>query len=156
MLTNTDANGLYEALCYQIIESYLNLPYRNLSEIYYGFYAPGFEERKQQMQNWEKITGKNPSPALDLSAYTGTYQNPVYGNITITKADKGLSISFEHHSHLKGVLKPAGNNLFICYYDPISWGVKEIPFVVEDGKVKSVTITINDFIDFLPYEFTKL
>ena len=156
VLTNTDANGLYEALCYQIIEAYLNLPYRNLSEIYYGFYAPGFEEAKEQMQNWEKITGKNLSPALDLSAYTGTYFNPVYGKITITKAEKNLHVSFANHANLKGVLKPAGDNLFICYYDPISWGVKEIPFVVEDGKVKSVTITINDFIDFLPYEFTKL
>lgn len=155
VLTNTDANGLYEALQNQIFEAYLGLPYRNLSSIYYGFYAPGYQETDIQLAEWAKLIEKNHKPALDLNAYTGKYYNSVYGEITIENKNGALEIHFAHHPQLTGNLKSVGENKFICYYNPVSWGVKETPFTVENNKVKSVTITINDFIDFLPYEFVK-
>ncbi len=155
VLTNTDVNGLYEALRYQILEAYLNVPYRNLSQTYYGFYAPGFETAEKELADWKNIVDKNLKPALNLSEYTGTYSNAVYGKINIVNEGGNLKIIFPHHPQLTGNLKSAGDNNFICYYNPVSWGVKEIPFTIENNKVKSVTITVNDFIDFLPYEFTK-
>lgn len=155
VLTNTDANGLYDALRYQILEAYFNVPYRNLSEIYYGFYAPGFAETDAQIAEWEKVAGKNIAPALNIDAYTGVYKNEVYGELEIIKENNALKIKFAHHPHLTGNLKAAGENNFICFYDPISWGVVEIPFSVEAGKVESVTVTVNGFIDNMPYVFIK-
>ena len=155
VLTNTDANGLYEALCYQVLEAYAGLPYRNLSATYFSLYQPGTDEAIAQLKEWEKITSKSPKPALALNKYAGKYSNPVYGDLAIAVDGNNLKVTFEQHPDLIGILKPAGENKFICYYNPLSWGVKEIPFTVENGEVKSVTITINDFIDFLPYEFVK-
>lgn len=155
VLTNTDANALYDALRFQIMEAYMQLPYRNLSAIYYERNQKGVFEANEQLKKWEEAVSKKPKPALALDAYEGTYVNDVYGKISIEKNGDALLVAFEHHPQLKGVLKSAGENTFICYYDPISWGIKEIPFTVENGTVTSCTITINDFIDFLPYVFTR-
>jgi hypothetical protein len=63
---------------------------------------------------------------------------------------------FEHHPQLTGILQATDDHTFVCTYDPISWGVKEIPFTIENGKVISATVSVNDFIDFGTYEFIKL
>ena len=155
VLTNTDANSLYDALRYQIMEAYFNVPYRNLSAIYYERVQTANTPAEEELANWRSTLAKEPKTALPLSAYTGTYTNNVYGDIRIEDVNKELVISFSHHPQLKGHLKSAGENTFICFYDPVTWGVKEIPFTVENGKVKDCTLMVNDFIDFLPYVFTR-
>lgn len=155
VLTNTDANNLYDALRYQIMEAYFNVPYRNLSAIYHERVQAANKPAEEELAEWRKTIAKEPKPALSLKAYTGTYHNTVYGDIRIEEVKDELVISFSHHPQLKGYLKPAGDNTFICFYDPVTWGVKEIPFTVENGTVKDCTIMVNDFIDFLPYVFTR-
>ena len=39
------------------------------------------------------------------------------------------------------------------YNDPL-YGNEVWPFIIEDGKIKSVTVT--DFVEFSPYEFVKM
>jgi hypothetical protein len=46
-------------------------------------------------------------------------------------------------------------NKFLCTYTDVTCGVKVTPFTVEKNNVKSVTITVADFIDPFPYEFVK-
>lgn len=155
VLTNTDANALYDALRYQIMEAYFNVPYRNLSEIYYTRTAPGNAEAEAQIAEWRKITDKKPNPGHPLVDYTGTYSNSVYGDIMITTEGNELLIKFSHHPQLVGHLKASGENTFICFYDPVTWGVKEIPFTVVDGKVVSCSVSVNEFIDYDSYVFTR-
>ncbi len=45
---------------------------------------------------------------------------------------------------------------FLCTYSDPEYGVEEFPFTEKDGKVVSVTVKVNGFIDFMPYEFTKV
>ena len=66
-----------------------------------------------------------------------------------------LVMYFEHHPGLKGVLLPMGENKFLCTYSDPVYGVKQIPFTVKDKKVMGATVTVNDFVDFTEYEFTK-
>jgi CubicO group peptidase (beta-lactamase class C family) len=156
ILTNTDANSFYTALRDQLTDAAFNLPYRNLSEIYFSE-----NEKSVAQQNlaikvlWEKAL-KNPKPPFDLKSYTGKYSNEVYGEIEIKSELNNLRIYFSHHPYLRGNLVPLGENNFVCNYDPVSYGVKETTFGVKDGKVESVTLRVNDFIDFMPYTFKKL
>jgi uncharacterized protein (DUF169 family) len=72
------------------------------------------------------------------------------------KIEKGkVKMTFEHHPNLVGNLEYLDGNNFVCNYSSAMYGVKEIPFKVEAGKVVSCTVTVKDFIDFMPYEFVK-
>ena len=53
------------------------------------------------------------------------------------------------------LLKPPGENDFLCTYSDPLYGIKKIFFTVKDGKVKSITLKVDDFVDYMEYEFTK-
>lgn len=155
VLTNSDANYFFIACLYQILESYFDMPYRNLSTIYHSFYERNTKAKDEEISNWYAKADAHPATALELSAYTGKYTNSVYGNMEIKLEAGKLVMYFAHHPQLRGKLQPLGENDFVCTYDPISWGVREIPFTVKDGKVISVAVSVNDFIDYGVYEFIK-
>ncbi|MBC8172311.1 MAG: serine hydrolase, partial [Chitinophagales bacterium] len=102
VLTNTDANSLYDALRYQIMEAYFNVPYRNLSEMYFEFANAGNNSMNEQIRLWREKAGNTEKPELVLSKYTGIYENEVYGKIEIKEEKGKLNIYFAHHPHLTG------------------------------------------------------
>jgi len=156
VLTNTDANDFYEAACYQILESYFQMPYRNLSEIYYEDYKERTFAMESELKEWQERVSKKPEPELPLDRYAGKFTNSVYGDIEIKKENNKLNIYFSHHPQNIGHMEAYGGNDFVCTYSSRTYGVKMISFAVENEKVKSVTIRVNDFIDFMPYTFTKV
>jgi hypothetical protein len=156
VLTNTDANNFYEALAYQLLESYLQLPYRNLSELFHEDYKDGVFAQESEIKEWMQRLALKPEPALPLDRYSGKYTNSVYGDIEIKKENNKLNIYFSHHPDNIGHLEPYGGNEFVCTYSSRTYGVKMISFTTENEKVKTVTIRVNDYIDLMPYEFTKV
>lgn len=156
VFTNTDANYLYEALKYQIVESYLNLPYRNFSNIFYGFFENGSKEDLEFYNSEMEIVNQKNKTGLELNEYAGKYFNEAYGNIEIKNEDGNLVIHFSHHPFLLGYLSPLSGNSFFCRYSHPGWGVKVIDFTVESNKVKTVKIKVNDNIDFMEYIFDKI
>jgi len=156
VLTNTDANNFYELLCYQLLESYLQLPYRNLSEIFYEDYKQSVFAQESEIKEWQERIAKKPESALPLDRYAGKYTNSVYGDIEIKKENNKLNIYFSHHPQNIGHLEAFGGNDFVCTYSSRTYGVKMISFSEENEKVKTVTLRVNDYIDMMPYEFTKV
>ena len=156
VFTNTDANNFYDAFCYQVLESYLTLPYRNLSELYFERYKESIFAQESEIKSWRERTARKPESALPLDRYVGKYNNSVYGDLEIKKENNKLNIYFAHHPKNIGRLEPYGGNEFVCTYSDIIYGVKMITFTTENEKVKTITLSVNDFVDLLPYEFTKL
>ncbi|HEY0678081.1 MAG TPA: serine hydrolase [Chitinophagaceae bacterium] len=155
VLTNSDHNGLYEAVKSEIMDAYLNLPYRNYSNIYL---TSTKQQRLQSANNWKKkfdTVAMHKNTTLPLSAYAGDYTHDVYGAIKITSKTDHLDLSFEHHPALLGKLEPLGGDRFICTYNDPVFGRKIIPFKTENGKVKSMTLSVADFVEFTTYEFVK-
>ena len=162
VLTNTDANYFYGALRQQIIDAYMNLPYRNYSEIYYRNFAYGQKMEDDQVKSWWEVVAKKNKPELELKDYAGDYSNEVYGKMQIlfenpAKDGTGgkLYLYLSHHPGLKGALMFMENNTFLCTYSDPEYGVKKIPFTITAGKVTSVGVSVNDFIDKDVYEFIK-
>ncbi|HZG01449.1 MAG TPA: serine hydrolase [Chitinophagales bacterium] len=154
VLTNTDANDLYSVLPYQIIESYLNMPYRNLSARAFQRNAPHLQSDRKHLDSLYNLASKIVAPEKSLGSYTGTYTNPFYGNMTITITKETLTASFPNHN-VTGTLKPIGGNNFLVEYSDKTWGVQQMPFKLENNKVKSVSVKVNDFIDYDSYEFVR-
>ena len=155
VLTNTDENSLYSALRQQIIDAYMNLPYRNYSEYSRQRTIKKRMQDEDTLKKDRRLVAKRSKPELPLRAYTGTYHNPVYGDITIHEDNQKLIVYFAHHPQLAGYMYPREKSTFLCTYSDPDYGIEVIPFTIKDKEVQSVTITINGSIDFQKYEFLR-
>jgi hypothetical protein len=154
VLTNTDANDLYSALCYQVVESYLNMPYRNLSSKAFERFKANHARDERVVDSLQGIAGKAPNTTLPMASYGGTYRNEFYGDVTVMQNGNALSIAFPPH-RVTGTAQPLGGNEFLCTYSDKTWGIQKLTFTAEGKAVKTMTVKVNDFIDYLPYEFVK-
>ncbi len=154
VLTNTDQNSFYEALKWEIMDAYLGFPYRNYSSVYHGFADRQTKAEEDIEKKKHDTISMHPATALPLSAYTGEFENDIYGGLKITVEGDHLRAAFQHHV-MTGKLEALGGNRFFCTYSNPTWGTSTIPFTVTNGAVESVTIKVADFVDYIPYEFKK-
>lgn len=155
VFTNTDANNFYEALRYEIMDAYLGLPYRNYSNVYLGYSKVQEKQTEDWLKKKQDTIATNPTTSLALAAYAGDYTHGVYGKMSIKLEDGKLVARFEHHKGRYVTLEPLGSNRFLATWSEALYGIKVWPFVTANGKVKSVTVTMADFVEFTPYEFYK-
>ena len=155
VLTNTDANGFFEAMKWELLDACLGLPYRDYNAI-------GLEQEQQQQKRTAATLKEkrdsialNLKPELALSAFTGTYQHDIYGKMTIQLEKNQLVARFEHHPGRYATLGSLGGKRFFANFNDPLFGNRVWPFTITDGKVKSVTVTVSGFIEYTPYEFFK-
>ena len=156
VLTNTDANGFYEALKWELVDACLGLPYRNYHKIAIQRQKQS-EARTEQMIKLKKDTiSSKPHTSRPLAAYTGEYNHELYGRMDIQLENGTLIMRFEHHKGRYSKLEALGANRFLSTWNDPLFGVKVLPFTVENGKVRSLTVRVADFVEFTPYEFIKV
>ncbi|HWJ92910.1 MAG TPA: serine hydrolase [Flavisolibacter sp.] len=155
VLTNTDANNFYEALKWEVMDAYFGLPYRNYSGVYLDLQKKDEARSHQWLQAKRDSIARHPKPSLPLNVFTGNYVHNVYGKMNIQMESGKLIARFEHHKGRYAELESLGGNRFLASFNDPLYGVKVWPFLVQGGKVKSVTVTVADFVEFTPYEFIK-
>lgn len=155
VLTNTDANGFFQALNLEIRDAFLGLPYRNYNQFGLDRQKENDEAEKNEWKLKSDTINAKPAPALALNAFAGKYHHPIYGNMNITLKDGKLVAVFEHHKGRFAELSPLGGNRFYAVFNDPLYGRKVWPFQIEKGKVVSVTVTVADFVEFTPYVFVK-
>lgn len=153
VFTNTDANNFYQALKWEILDSYLGLPYRNYS----SFALNGYMKTQQKKMEWyhSVMDSVNQAKATEipLHHFTGKYVNEVYGKMEIRQEGNHLKATFEHHPNQYAILEHMGNNRFLCTYSNPLLGIKVFPFEVSGDKVKAVRVSCDDFVEFTTYLF---
>lgn len=155
VLTNSDANSLYEGLKNEILDAYLGLPYRNYSSIQLARQKNDQKELEKWLQLKQDTIAKHIPTTLPVSSYVGNYEHAVYGKMTIASENGKLVARFEHHKGRFAILEPLGANRFLATFNDPLYGINEWPFTTTDGKVRSVTVTVADFVEFTPYEFYR-
>lgn len=155
ILTNNDNQSFFEALRYQILDSYLDVPYTDRSALFLGFFNQNKKELEAELAKLEARVNKKQKPELALESYTGEYLNQVYGKITISKSNTMLICKFEHHPDLIGYMQYMDNNEFRMTYSNIGYGIFPAKFSIKDGKITSVEVKVNDFVENDPYLFIK-
>ena len=156
VLTNTDANGFFESLKWELMDACLGLPYRNYSHLATERQKINEGEMEKRIKLKRDTINTKPQTALPLAAYTGEYNHELYGKMTIQLENGNLIMRFEHHKGRYSKLEALGGNRFLSTWNDPLYGVKVLPFTVEDGKVKSLTVRVADFVEFTPYEFIKV
>jgi len=155
ILTNNDDQSFFEALRYQILDAYLGVPFVNRSRQLLAGSQQQKAERLRQVADWKAQVRTGARPALPLSAFTGSYTNPLYGKVRITTGAKGLLVHFEHHPDLSATLEYMGADKFLMTYSNPAYGIFPTPFTIVGGKVRNVTIKASDFVEYDPYVFVK-
>jgi len=155
VLTNNDQNGFFQMLKWEIIDAYLGLPYRNYDDFAFSRALKQIQERDEQRTAWRDSVALNIKPKIELTEFAGRYEHEVYGYADLSLKDNYLEMKLQHHSKIIGKLEYIGNNRFLCTYSDPTYGIKVFPFEIENGKVVSFDLFVDDFIDYLPYKFVK-
>lgn len=155
ILTNSDANDFYDALKWDIIDAYLNLPSRNYSAYYLNKSRIARSKVKAEIKAWRDSAVLKMPSALKTEKYKGTYLNEVYGKLIITADSNNLAIHFEHHPDLTGKLECLGGNRFMCTYSNPEFGVKIINFEISKKRAATLNVKVSEGIDETVYVFKK-
>ncbi|MBZ4191468.1 serine hydrolase [Niabella beijingensis] len=155
VLTNTESNNFYNDLTNELADAYLDLPFRNYSRrSITRLQQRRNKEIKEAEERQQQIASK-PRLPVSLDAFTGQYEHSVYGKMNITREKDTLVMHFEHHPRLTGRLYPKQKDAFWCFYSIPMYGIEEIPFTIEGGNVKTITVRVAGFIEDAPYVFSK-
>ncbi len=155
VFTNTDQNGFYEALKWEIMDAYLGNAYRNYSAGYYGFTKQQVDADQQADKLKKDTVAMKMKADLPPTAYTGNYFNDVYGYMKVVLESGELKMRFSHHPDMYARLESLGGNRFYATFTDPEFSKAVFPFHVENGRVKSVTVKVADFVEYNPYEFIK-
>jgi len=155
ILTNNDNQSFFEAVRYQILDAYMNVPYADRSKYQYSFFAQGKKQTDDELAAMKTRVDKKNQPEIKIDDYTGDYFNTLYGKITVAKNSDKLVCHFQHHPDLVGYLEYMDNNEFRMTYSNIGYGIYPAKFSVTNGKAVSVIIQANDFVESDAYLFAK-
>jgi CubicO group peptidase (beta-lactamase class C family) len=158
ILTNTDQNDLYDALRWEILDSYFKMPFRNYSDASLAKFRNESNIQQAADRKLRDSVALNLRPTLSLSAYTGKYYNDLYGNMTIDQGGENndLQVHFEHHPKMFAHLQSIGNNRFYATFSDPEFGKTVFPFTIQNGQVTSVKVKASDFIEYTSYDFRKV
>jgi CubicO group peptidase (beta-lactamase class C family) len=153
VLTNQDNHALQETLKWQVIDACLNKNAHN--------YSLAAIDRQKKRNTKNENQAKNSSVAVEnfsipFDVITGTYNCEYYGKCTIRKENGEYVMALEHHPNLKGTFSPFNKDQLTCTYNHPMFGQRQLPFTVENGKVKSFTLFVDDFVEADGYEFVKI
>lgn len=155
VLTNTDQNAFFTSLKWEIIDAYLNLPYRNYDDFIFERASKQNQEKNNSISEWRDSVSMRILSDIDLNKFAGIYEHEVYGFAELILKENYLELKLQHHSKVTGKLEYIGSNRFLCTYSDLLYGIKVFPFEIENGQVKSFDLYVDDFIEFLPYTFMK-
>ncbi len=154
ILTNNDNQNFFELLRYQVMDAYLDVPFVNRSHQQLAAFNRDMQKQLTEIKTWESRTNKT-KPSLSYDAYTGEYHNQLYGKLTITQNAGKLKLKFHSHNNLTARMEYMDNDEWLMKYDNIEYGIFAIKFKSDKGKVVSVDIKANEFVEYDPYTFIK-
>jgi len=155
ILTNNDNQSFFEALRYQILDAYLNVPYTDRSALMYSFFLPTKMKKDNELAAMKERVDKKNQPDIKMEDFTGEYVNTLYGKVIIAKSGELLICHFEHHPELLGYMEYMDSNTFRITYNNIAYGVYPAKFTIANGKATAIELQVNEFVDPDSYLFVK-
>jgi CubicO group peptidase (beta-lactamase class C family) len=155
VLTNNDQNAFFQMLKWEIADAFLGLPFRDYNGYMYERAKIQIEKRDLAISEWKDSVSMKINPEVDLSNFAGRYEHEVYGYAELIQKDDYLELRLQHHSDITGKLEYIGSGRFLCTYSDPVYGKRVFPFKIENKSVKSFELFVDDFIEFLSYEFVK-
>ncbi len=156
ILTNSDENSLFQSLRMDIINAfYEENPEELYNELYLSKARRDLEHEYQELQTLKEKAKQKIDLPLKANQFTGTYKSNVYGKAKIKQKGDHFELILEHHPQVKAQMDYIGDHRFLVDYKNPLLRIKVFPFKIENGEVKSFTLSVASFLEFTTYEFEK-
>ena len=147
ILSNLGRTQMPEALRNNLVDLLLDLPKRDWNEHYLTQAKKQREEQEQRKKEREAKRHKGTKPSRELSAYTGVFEQPAYGRVTITADKEQLMLEW---SSFKVRLEHFHFDTFTARGDPDREDapLNDVPVVFTldaDGEVATVSLIGQEF-----------
>lgn len=154
IFTNNDNQNFFELLRLQILDAYFNQPYQNRSKKSLPKFLSDMEATYQLADAMAQRV-KGNAPPESMTAYTGTYNNNLYGSIAVMPDGNSIKIQFDGHDGLYGYLDYMDHDEWRISFSNPAYGIFPVKFISSQHTVTGIDIKINDFIEYDAYHFSK-
>ncbi|MGH1366266.1 MAG: serine hydrolase domain-containing protein [Calditrichia bacterium] len=153
VLTNSRSHNFAEAVADELHYALQDEPYQSFSTTYLAEFSEEWQaELAAQKTIEEGIIQVSPET---LKAFSGKYANKLYGSVSITQSDSGLTLNFlQHQNQLSGRLQPIGNDSFLCTFSRPEFSPAKVQLFAIENSVKKLVFSAEAFGD-MTYEFVK-
>jgi CubicO group peptidase (beta-lactamase class C family) len=156
VMANAEEDACAQAVVYGLLDHYLGaLPLDWVAT----YKADGDAMAAETTAELAKVprTPPSPTPIRPLEAYAGTYRDPWYGDVAITRAFDGLRIAFSHTPVLRGRLEPWSPDVFRTRFEDRGAEDAWVTFAfTPDGKVDQVRMKAVSPLADSSYDFGDL
>jgi CubicO group peptidase (beta-lactamase class C family) len=121
VFTNQESTEAFDCITYHIIDHYLNLSTYDWIEANKQVLKRQEAANRVSEQSAYESRNKLSKPSLPLEKYTGTYNDPWYGNISITLKNDTLNFNFTQTPGFEGTMEHFQYDTFI-----IRWNDREM------------------------------
>ena len=109
--TNMDQSRAAEGVVFDVLQSYLGLPRRDVSKALYAFNKKAAAKAEKAERKLAATCKEKARPTLALAAYTGTYKDDFYGTAKVSRKSGHLVLRLGN-PRFTGDLEPCHDNTF--------------------------------------------
>jgi len=110
-LANMDQSRATEGVVFDVLQSYLGLPRRDVSKALYVFTKKATDEAKEAEKTLAATCTAGARPPLALTAYAATYKDDFYGTAAVSRGNGHLVLRLGN-PRFTGDLQPCHGNTF--------------------------------------------
>jgi CubicO group peptidase (beta-lactamase class C family) len=158
VLTNQESGAAFQAVTMRALDAFTDAPKTD----WIAAYAAGVKKSEgnadDSMKTHEAARMKGTKPSLPLDGYVGTYRDPWYGDVKVTRQGGKLVMTFTKTAQLTGTLESWQHDTFIAHWDDRSLnGDAFVNFALDpDGKVREIRMEpVSPLTDF-SFDFQDL
>ena len=155
ILTNSDAQYLFEALGEVLTKEITGQAYFDYSGMYFKGFTNNSKTEHDSVKKWNEEADKFKLQKDVYKKLEGVYSHPVYGKIAVKANEKNAEMYFEFHPQYKGEMRWMGVERLVCEYNDAIAGNQVLRFFEKDGK-EILDVKVNDFVDMDHYLFEKI
>ena len=155
ILTNNDQNNAITTLMYQIFDELTYSETINWDSTNYANSAPFLEKEKNSWNNTLLRKNDVEITNFNLSDLKGTYSSEQAGNLIISERNGSYYLQLECRPGMEMLLEKFNGDTLTAVSNDLVFGRCLAPIKFINGKINSISIKANDFIDPLYYEFIK-
>ncbi|MBP1475846.1 serine hydrolase [Frateuria sp. MAH-13] len=159
VLTNAESGAAFNAVTYRVLDAYLN-PGKKTDwvAVYDKAVKKAQAKADDSMARHEAARDKDSKPSLPLAGYAGTYRDPWYGDVVVSRDGGKLRMRFSHTPQLVGTMTPWQHDTFTVRWDDRTLNADAfVTFALdEDGHVREARMEpISPLTDF-SFDFQDL
>ena len=153
---NSEDGEILFGLMYELLDHYLDLPPGDWPAKFSTYKRDRLAMASAALENTAATPAKI-GPSLPLDRYVGTYVDPWYGRIEVTKRPPGLFIDFLSTPHMSGPLVHWQYDSFVARFTDRTIEPAYVTFALDaDGQVTRITLKpVSPLADF-SYDYQDL